>query len=331
MKNYLDSIGLDVSKNYFDAVKYHSSEHSQFSNDPKGLKAFHKWICGHKSNPEDFLVCFEHTGYYSLQISVFLKEHGYDYVQEHALQIKRSIGFRKGKSDKTDATDIARYGWLNRERLKLSSPPMVQLLKLQQLKTARDLLIRQIVALKNHLKGLKVLDKGTLSAIAYKTIEKALKTLEKQVQALEEEMINEIRKDKNLDRTFELCCSVKGVGLVMAVELIVHTQNFSCFENWRKFASYCGTVPYPFQSGSSVHGRSRIHPVSDGRMKSLLTMSTISALRVDPELKRYYTRRVEEGKPKMSVINMVRNKMLARVFATVKRGTPFITMSKFAA
>jgi uncharacterized DUF497 family protein len=66
-------------------------------------------------------------------------------------------------------------------------------------------------------------------------------------------------------------------------------------------------------------------------MKSLLTMASISALRVDPELKIYYKRRVDEGKPKMSVINMIRNKMLARVFATVNRGTPFITLSKFAA
>jgi len=60
-------------------------------------------------------------------------------------------------------------------------------------------------------------------------------------------------------------------------------------------------------------------------------MDSISALRVDPKLKIYYKSRVEEGKPKMSVINMVRNKMIARVFATVNSGTPFKTLSKFAA
>jgi hypothetical protein len=66
-------------------------------------------------------------------------------------------------------------------------------------------------------------------------------------------------------------------------------------------------------------------------MKSLLTMASIAAIRVDPELRQYYKRRIEEGKPKMSVINMIRNKMLARIFSTVQRGTPFVTMSKFAA
>jgi hypothetical protein len=40
---------------------------------------------------------------------------------------------------------------------------------------------------------------------------------------------------------------------------------------------------------------------------------------------------VEEGKPKMVVLNIIRNKIVARIFATVNRGTPFVPLSNFAA
>ena len=59
--------------------------------------------------------------------------------------------------------------------------------------------------------------------------------------------------------------------------------------------------------------------------------TAISAIQSDKELKAYYSKRVEEGKPKMVVINIIRNKIVSRVFATVKRGTPIVEMNKYAA
>ena len=101
-----------------------------------------------------------------------------------------------------------------------------------------------------------------------------------------------------------------------------------CFEHtgW-----YCGLVPFPYQSGTSINGRSKIHPISDRKMKSLLSMSAISAIQHDKELKMYYTKRVAEGKPKMLVLNIIRNKLVSRIFATVNRGTPFVELNQFVA
>jgi transposase len=132
-------------------------------------------------------------------------------------------------------------------------------------------------------------------------------------------------------RNYKLSRSVKGVGMVLAVQMLLHTHNFSRFESWRQFSSYCGLVPFPYQSGTSIHGRMKIHPISDRKMKSLLSMSAISAIQHDPQLKLYYEKRVAEGKPKMVVLNIIRNKLVSRIFATVNRGTPFVEMSEFAA
>lgn len=55
------------------------------------------------------------------------------------------------------------------------------------------------------------------------------------------------------------------------------------------------------------------------------------AIQHNHEMKAYYERRVEEGKSKMSTINIIRNKILARMFAVARRGTPYIDIHKYAA
>ena len=52
-------------------------------------------------------------------------------------------------------------------------------------------------------------------------------------------------------------------------------------------------------------------------------MCALAAVRHDPELKAYYERKAEEGKNKMLVLNNVRNKLVLRVCAVVKRQRPY--------
>ena len=63
-------------------------------------------------------------------------------------------------------------------------------------------------------------------------------------------------------------------------------------------------------------------------MKSLINSCAVSAVQHDKELREYYLRRISEGKPKMLVLNIIRNKIIARAFATVKRGTPFVELNQ---
>jgi hypothetical protein len=57
-------------------------------------------------------------------------------------------------------------------------------------------------------------------------------------------------------------------------------------------------------------------------------MASLNAVRYDKELKEYYERKKAQGKNAMCVLNAVRNKILARPMATVKRGTPFVPVAK---
>jgi GTPase Era involved in 16S rRNA processing len=75
----------------------------------------------------------------------------------------------------------------------------------------------------------------------------------------------------------------------------------------------------------------KISHLANKRIKTLLSCCATSAKQFNPEMKMYYQRRIAEGKNQMSTLNIVRNKILARIFAVVQRGTPYVDTYKFAA
>jgi hypothetical protein len=54
-------------------------------------------------------------------------------------------------------------------------------------------------------------------------------------------------------------------------------------------------------------------------LKTLLHMSALSAIVMKGEMREYFIRKVTQGKNKMSVINAIRNKLILRIFAVIKK------------
>ena len=52
-----------------------------------------------KGNATGLMFCFENTGRYSRPLSVFLKESGHQFIVLNALDLKRSMGITRGKTD----------------------------------------------------------------------------------------------------------------------------------------------------------------------------------------------------------------------------------------
>lgn len=130
--------------------------------------------------------------------------------------------------------------------------------------------------------------------------------------------------DPNVKQNFSLLTTIKGVGDVIATATIVKTKNFTAFKNGRKFCCYCGSAPFDHSSGKSIRKKTRISHLADKTMKTLLTMGARTAIQHDKELKAFYERRLAMGKSKNSTINIVRNKIILRMFAVINRQTPFI-------
>jgi transposase len=328
---FKEALGIDVSKKKIDAVLYLNGIHDQFDNTVKGYKNLIRWA-EKNSNLSiiSVLVCFEHTGLYSFPLAVFFHKSDIRFSMVPALEIKRSLGIVRGKNDKIDARRIAEYAWLRRETLKPFNLPSNNILKLQKLLVLRQKMVRQKADYSSGLKEYKAMLKQKDYEPLFSVYKKMAHYLDNQIKVLEKEIIDLIKLNEEMKRLYDLIISIKGIGLIIAANFLVVTNCFTNFENSRKFACYSGIAPFAKESGISLKTRSRVSHFANKNMKSLLNLAASSAIQADPELKAYYQRRLKAGKSKMSTLNIVRNKIVFRVFAVVKRGTPYIILHKHA-
>lgn len=331
--NYKLVIGVDISKRTLDVtgIKSLSKDfpHDSFLNEKLGFKSFQKWMNGFAVKPEDVLVCMEHTGFYMLSFCTFLQSIGIDFSVVNPLQIKRSMGIQRVKTDKKDSTVIALYASKFTEDLPIGQIPKNELLQLKVLAAHRERLLKQKQAIEKINKELiHTLDKKMVAVIIKDNLA-ILKLLKEQFKKIEKSISMLIAETPIFHFNYELMKSIPGVGSQIALYVLLFTHNFDRIKDPRKFGSFSGVVPNSRASGTSIKGRDRVSPYSNKKMKSLLNFGALTAIKFDNELKTYYNRKVKEGKSKMSVINAVRNKLVHRIYGVVKRGTPYINRPVF--
>ena len=241
------------------------------------------------------------------------------------------MGITRGKNDKVDAKKIAAYAFMRKEQLKLYQLPSKNVSKLQKMLVIRDRMAKQKGGYQATLREFKELFTKKDNDLLFASIEKMKAELDKQIKKLEKEINKVIQEDEKMSYQYKLIVSIKGIGLIVAANLLVTTNCFTRFENSRKFACYSGIAPFSNQSGTSIKSKSRVSHYANKKMKSLLYLSASSAIQNDAELKEYYQKRIESGKSRMSTMNAVKNKIVSRVFAVIKRGTPYVNLKKYAA
>lgn len=330
MENVVHYLGADLSKRVIDFVCYHNKAHLQIDNSKLGFKQLLKWLKQQRISNSRMMIVMEHTGLYSLWLEEFLYQQGIPFCKVNALEIKRSLGITRGKSDKIDATRIASYAYAKKDTLTPQAEPPKALQRLKMLVTSRELLVKQRASLKCAVKEFRNIGMSEKDLVIQSQL-KVIKTLDDQVDKLEREIDHTIQQDQTLSKNYSLLTSIKGVGPVVASTTLIVTQNFTKFANGRKFACFCGTAPFEYTSGSSIRGKTRISPLADKRMKSLLDRAACSAIVCDTELKAFFERRSAMGKAKKSTINIIRNKIIYRMFAVIKRQSQFVSEFKRAA
>ncbi|TDG34765.1 IS110 family transposase [Pedobacter changchengzhani] len=326
--NYELFVGIDISKLTIDAVsfteeKIEEAVHRVFKNSYDGFGEMLEWLTAYNVPLEKALFCCEHTGIYINPITGFMDANNLSLWVENGLHIKRSIGIRRGKSDKADALAIAHYAYSNQYKARLYNFPSSTTSRLKHLLSHREQLLRHQTSLKctcSELRGF-----GTENAAYCITdSEEMLAIYAERIKKVDMELSSVIQNDQELNNQFQLVQSVHGIGKQTAFFILIHTEAFSAFSDYRKFASYFGIAPFPYSSGTSVRGRNRVSSLANKKLKSLLTMCALNTIKKDNEFKRYYDRKKAEGKSSLCVLNVIKNKLLSRAFATIKRGTPYL-------
>jgi len=326
MKNldFLYFVGIDVSKQTFDVaiVNDKTTKSFLFDNTHKGVKAFLRLLKNQRMDLNDTLICMEHTGIYGSLLTTKLLEAEANFCVEMSLRIIRSLGIQRGKNDKIDAIRIAQYAIKNCNEMELYKPLPEILEKVKVLIKAREQLVNFKADLNKYPNEAKLFA-PELGKLAQKQIRKTNKCLESEIKRIEAELQAFILSDEKLNTTIGLVTSVTGIGIMTALYFVIFTNFFTRYQQAKQLACYCGVVPFEHTSGSSVQKRPRVHHMANKTMKKHLHMCALSAVRHDPELKIYYERKADEGKNKMLVLNNVRNKLVLRVCAVIKRQKPY--------
>lgn len=315
--------GIDISKKTFDISLSNNDFTSEvkyrlFANTTKGFNQLRKWLKTFDLRISEVLFCMENTGIYHRLLASFLEsEQAFVWI-ENGREIKWSMGIQRGKTDKVDSERILEYAKRNLDKAKTNVSKSEDLQQITDLLAVRKRIISCIKILKVPAKELNSAGLKEQAKLVEKATRKSLRSLEAEKQNAEDSIKKIIRANENLHEIYIYVTSVKSVGFVAAVYLLVYTNGFTKFDSAKQIASYCGIAPFEYSSGTSVKGRTRVHHLANKNLKTILHMCAISALANNEEMKIYFKRKVDEGKNKMLVINSVRNKILSRIFSCVK-------------
>jgi transposase len=329
-KDYQFFIGLDVSKDKIDyCITTQSDQRNEFGVFPNNAKGINGFIKDMRKKVQDTgtLFCLENTGVYSMPLCYWLQAGELAYWVVPAMEIKRSKGISRGKSDKTDAKDIAYYAMSHLHDLKLSRLPENDFVELRLLLAEREKVVKAIGIFNTTSESNHYLPKEVL-ATTFKHNKAMMTFLKKQLLKIEGSIRSLVERNEVFKQQNELLQSIPGIGKQTAVMFIAYTQAFTLFSNHKQFACYAGIAPFPYSSGSSIRGRTKVSHLANKKMKTILNMAALTAKKFDPQIRSYYEQKVGEGKNKMLVLNAIRCKVVSRAFAVIKRNTPFVNTFK---
>lgn len=305
--------GFDVSKDYFDVFTIEDQGKSighRIDYTPQGLKSLAKII------PLQSHCVMEATGPYYLKLATWLYQNGYAVSVVNPLVIRRFSQMRliRAKTDKIDAKMIAMYA--QTERPLLWQPPAPYIAKLQQLEALTDLLTKNRTSLLNQLHAFEAT--GMIDTFTRTMLKKSIEDTTKKIEKTEGKIAEAIEIEHK--EMLSNLTSIPGIGKKSAVALIVASNGFNRFDNYKKLSSYLGVCPRIYESGSSVRGRSKICKLGMQRIRAMLYVCAWSAKKSNLACKQLYDRLVEKGKSKRLALIAVVNKLIKQAFAIAKSG-----------
>lgn len=320
-------IGIDMASEQFTATVLSDNGQSRMtresmSNSMEGFQLFHQWLQSQNIKADNSIICTEATGVYGEALVYYLIAQNFHVAVESPLKVKRAFYPHGHKNDRVDSIQIAEYAYRFFDRLRLWHPVTDTVERLKQSLTAREHLVKQSVAIQNAIKAYQrhVIQDSSVLAIH----EKNLAQVKEHISEIDKHISQLIHQDPSLRQLSHWIVSLCGVGSLLAAYLLVITNGFQNITNHKQLAAYIGICPYEFKSGKSIRRQSHCRPFGHAYTKKLLHLASLSIATHNQDFKKYYLRKVQEGKSKMLVLNNIANKILKISFALVREQQPFI-------
>ena len=330
-------------------VDTHQDEHVAVAIDRQGVRLgeFHTVATTHgyeelerwsRDLGEIHAFGIEGTGSYGAGVARFLTSRDYNVVEVN--RPDRSIRYRKGKSDPTDAEMAARAvlaGVAN--ATPKSGEGEVEMIRM--LKSAKDSAVKARTQAINQMKALVVtapaelretLDGLTAGALVTRcksfrtgrldgplaTARYTLRSLARRYRQLSEEVRDLEAELDRLTRTAAPAL-VDGFGIgpdTAATLLIAAGSNPDRLHSEAAFASLCGVNPIPASSGKT--NRHRLNRGGHRQANAALYRIVVVRLRHDERTQAYMRRRTTEGMSKAEVIRCLKRYVAREVFTALQ-------------
>ena len=312
-------VGIDVSSEHFHAAIYPAQGQvacQRFDNTLNGVEALVKWCDDHDMPLQQVWFVVENTGVYSATVCYGLHERGLRVALLSPLQVRD--GFRARKTDEVDAARLAEYGYRFADRLVAWEPPRETVVRLAHWLQIREQHRDRWQRLRNLLESIQRHPRHDAASVQH--LEEEITRCQRLQSEVEEQIGQLIAGDAELWARREQVFSVRGCGEGMFWQLAMVTDGFRDIPTGRRLASWAGVCPHERRSGRRVRHGTHSRGYGNEEFRRVLHMAALAAVRLPGELRSYYLRKVGEGKPKLLVLNNVKNKLLHRVVACLRDG-----------
>jgi transposase len=296
-------VGIDVSKQRLDIAVRPPGERRQVANDPTGIAQLVRDL--RRLRPA--LVVCESTGGWERLLVSSLAAARLPMVVVNPRQVRdfaRATG-QLAKTDELDAQVIAHFAEAVRPEVRPLPDAAARLL--DELVTRRQQLIEMRTAESNRRR----LATGRLR----QQLDDHLAWLDRQLRELDEDLDQTLRQSPAWREQDDLLRSVKGVGPVLSATLLASLPELGRLDH-KQIAALVGVAPFNRDSGT-VRGKRRIWG-GRARVRAVLYMATLAAVRSNPILRAFYRRLLDAGKLQKVALVACMHKLLTILNAMVR-------------
>lgn len=313
----LPPLGIDVSKADFTVhlINGPKPRIATFANKAAGFEKLVGWLA--RWGATHVHACMESTGIYGEALATFLADHGHTVSIVNPVRIKAyaESELSRVKTDKADAGVTARFCQAHRPEAWVPPTPLE----------------RELVALSRRLESLEQMrqqEASRLDVAATDSVRTSIRAhltyLDEQIAATKQQIDDLMGGDDELKKRRRLLQTITGVGPVLSRVMVAEVfGEGNRFSHSKQVVALVGLSPKPHESGTSVRRRARMCKMGGRRVRPVLYMAAMAAVRTNPVIRRQAQRLRAAGKCEMVVLGAAMRKLVVLCYGVLKTGTPF--------
>ena len=318
--------GIDVSARELTVAVVDADAKPQlttFEQTPEG----HRQVAAHLSGADRIVM--EATGIYYLDAALVLHEAGLrlSVINPRAAHHFAKALLETSKTDRIDAVILAEYA--RRMQPKPWQPPNRDWLAVRDLGRRINQLTAAKTAAKNRRHALT--SKSLTDPVLIEDVEDEIQALEARIERLGRAARQRIGGDDSLQTLYDVLSSATGIGQTSALSLLSELCLLDRRFTAAQISRYAGLNVCLAESGSSVHGKTRLSKAGNAYLRAALHMPSLSLVRHDPIARAHYEQLIARGKKRMQALCAVQRKFLTGLWACIKSESAFDSAKLFAA